>query len=170
MSYIVTMKTFDYEAKLWYGWDKPKKPVTDGDTIWFLIDQGTRNYHASDFRILDYDAPETRGAKTRTEYLHGKLATVVAEELLVAEGPLIKIITHDKGKYGRWLAEILLERQPLDYVGTMKSLGLEKQRPYPKELDLSFVLQLGEKVLENLPASHKTWMDEYVNKEFQLSE
>ena len=160
------MKTFKYEAKLWRGWDRPRDPFTDGDTIWFLVDLGLRTYHASDFRVYDYDAPETFRPSNKSEFLHGKLATMVAEELFENEEAaygIINIEVYKDGKYGRWLENAHLKTVGDLYKNYMTHIGLYKIKPYDNPT--RDVLEgLSAKARKAHPKVYEKWREMY--KEF----
>ena len=81
------------------------KRVYDGDTITVDIDLGfniiMRNQK---IRLLGIDTPEIRGSQ-RPE---GLLAKTALENRVLNEWITLKTKKDKKGKYGRWLGEILL--------------------------------------------------------------
>lgn len=156
--------TFKYEAKLWEGWDDQRDPFTDGDTIWFLCDLGLKTYHASDFRVFDFDAPETWRPSTKVEFLHGKLATMVAKEIFVKEQEVYKIINlevYKDGKYGRWLFDSYLRVIEDNYVSFMQHLGLTKQKPYPEIPNKDILERLSSRTRKVFPDVCKEWKERY---------
>jgi len=84
--------------------------VVDGDTLDLLIDCGfgiTKKIRA---RLYGIDAPETYGVKhSSAEYVKGKAATDFVVKWLKNVNYEVIILTHKdkKGKYGRYLAEIV---------------------------------------------------------------
>ena len=162
--------TFNYEAKLWEGWDKYKDPFTDGDTIWFLCDLGVRTYHASDFRVFDFDAPETWRPSTKVEFLHGKLATMVAKKIFTEEQEkhgVIQLEVYKDGKYGRWLFNSYLNIIEDDYVNFMRHLGLVKSKPYPENPTADILDKLANRVVKIFPDVYNEWKNKY--KEFFIT-
>lgn len=86
--------------------------VYDGDTMTAMLDLGFDVWVRVRLRIEGIDTPEVRGA--------GKEAGLAVRDhvralLLNKE---VVVTSHDKGKYGRWLASVLF-----DYEGMPKDLG-----------------------------------------------
>jgi len=78
--------------------------VVDGDTVDLLVDLGFYIHIRERFRLANIDAWEVRGEE-RVKGLKAKL--FLLNEI---EGRHITLISgKDKGKYGRWIATIILE-------------------------------------------------------------
>lgn len=103
------------------------KRVIDGDTFEGVVDLGFKLTTTQKFRVADIDTPETYRPKSEEERDHGKQATARAKELL--EGKTLIVKTSKSGKYGRWLAHIVLE-DGLDYAETMINEGFQKRDDY----------------------------------------
>lgn len=89
---------YEYRAKL----DR----VVDGDTVYLRVDLGFNISAIIDFRLYGINAPEPREETAEA----GKAATQHLSELITPahefdEWPL-RIRTHKRDKYGRWLVEI----------------------------------------------------------------
>ena len=97
----------------------------DGDTYWFWVDLGLDTWHKSKFRLKGADTPEIFGRYATPE---GTIASEFVEKLLAAQPGMLLIKTfqtrktdrHKKGKYGRYLVDVILE---VDENGT----------PFPEE-------------------------------------
>jgi micrococcal nuclease len=70
--------------------------VVDGDTVDVQIDLGFGIWKETRIRLLDIDTPERgqEGFQQAKEYLEKY------------KGEEIKLISHRKGKFGRWLGEL----------------------------------------------------------------
>ncbi len=90
---------FFYRAKL--------LRVVDGDTLDVMVDLGFSVFKKIRVRLLGVDAPEVYGKKdSPDELVRGQAATKFVIDLLPA---VLKIRTYkdSRGKYGRWLANVL---------------------------------------------------------------
>lgn len=96
--------------------------VIDGDTIDVLIDLGFCVKVHERFRLLNINAPETRGSERE---LGLKSKQVVTDELLNKE-VIIRSSVDDsyiyEDKYGRWLAVVYLDGS--DYNKSLVERGL----------------------------------------------
>ena len=104
--------------------------VIDGDTVDLAIDVGfeiTVNTHV---RILDLDTPEIFHPSCPAEKAHGVDAKQMAVALLV--GKDLTISTKKKGKYGRYLAQITIEPDDMDFATAMWEAGFQKRTDYDK--------------------------------------
>ena len=78
--------------------------VIDGDTFVADIDLGFGVWlHKQRLRLYGVDTPEVRG-KRKSE--KGIMVKNYVKELL--EGKSFEIISYGKGKYGRWVADVML--------------------------------------------------------------
>jgi micrococcal nuclease len=84
------------------------KSVYDGDTITVDIDLGMMTWvHEEKLRLYRINAPELRGA----ERVEGLKSRDFLRSLIDGKEIFIETIKDKKGKYGRYLAEIWLERE-----------------------------------------------------------
>jgi len=103
------------------------KRVIDGDTFIGIVDLGFGNSTEQKFRIADIDTPESWRPTTEAERTHGNAANDRAKELL--DGKTIHIRTSKTGKYGRWIASVMLN-DGSDYATVMISEGFQKREDY----------------------------------------
>jgi micrococcal nuclease len=87
------MKPYTYKAKL--------VRVVDGDTLDLEVDLGFRMTTRQRFRLMGYNAPETRGPE---KILGAAASARLAEVLGLSEG--ILITTHKGDAFGRWLCDM----------------------------------------------------------------
>ena len=101
----MSLKTrFYYEAKITH--------VYDGDSITCDIDLGMGVWlHGQKIRLINIDAPEVRGEE-RIEGIEARdhLRSLIYPRVVNDETVLLRTHKDRRGKYGRWLAEILVER------------------------------------------------------------
>lgn len=106
--------------------------IIDGDTIEATVDLEFNISITEKFRFNDFDAGETTWrAENSVEKEHGNLATRFVTDLLL--GNEVIIITRKSGKYGRWIADILIGgsmQSPVTLTDFMKTLGLSKLDSY----------------------------------------
>ena len=94
--------------------------VIDGDTLDLNVDLGMHIFHKIRVRLAGIDTPETYGVKkTSEEYKAGKLATERVKELVLNKAVIIRTTKDSKGKYGRYIADIMFD----DDTGTTHSLS-----------------------------------------------
>jgi len=87
--------------------------VYDGDTIRVDIDLGLKTWvHNEPLRLSRINAPEVRGEE-RPEGLN---ARDFLREKILNKDVIIETLKDEKGKYGRYLAEIWLKDDSEDYV------------------------------------------------------
>jgi endonuclease YncB( thermonuclease family) len=98
-----------------YSYNAKVVKITDGDSIRMDVDLGFgchllgNDGRGMDIRLFGIDCPETRGG-TPAQKAHGLLAkTCVGEHLKVGE--TYEITTHERGKFGRYLATIRLSKR-----------------------------------------------------------
>ena len=92
---------YTYRAKL----DR----VVDGDTVDLFVDLGFNIWIKDRFRLLDIDTPELRGGTEQTKAAARKAKEFV-ENLFGQYNNECEVLSQKdtKGKYGRWLATIIL--------------------------------------------------------------
>lgn len=89
---------YDYAARV--------VKVIDGDTFIANVDVGFYMYSHQHLRLLNYEAPEIRGAERKL----GLLAKAKLEEHLPVAME-IRIRTEKSDSFGRWLAEVMWESE-----------------------------------------------------------
>ena len=86
--------------------------VYDGDTCTVDIDLGLHTWVKSEkLRLNRINAPEMRGA----EKVKGKLSRDFLREKILNKEIILETIKDKKGKYGRYLAEIWLQKSGENY-------------------------------------------------------
>jgi len=114
--------------------------VVDGDTFEADIDLGFTVRVKKTIRLFDVDTPETHRPKTEAERKHGKEATAFVKSKI--EGKRVILVSHKgkKGKYGRWLAEVLYAYEDnnrgmrfVDLGLMLKDQNLVKRESYPED-------------------------------------
>ena len=78
--------------------------VVDGDTIKLKIDLGFSIFHDVTVRMLDYDAPEMRGAESPL----GKISKQKLIDLIENKTVIVKTEKDKSDKYGRYLARVYI--------------------------------------------------------------
>ncbi len=78
--------------------------VVDGDTVDLLVDVGFRHFMEDRFRLYGIDAWETRGSEREK----GLEVKSILMDLILKKEVIVKTYKDQRGKYGRWLAEIWL--------------------------------------------------------------
>jgi len=89
---------FTYDCEVTY--------VVDGDTCDVSIDLGFKISHKARVRLYGINAPESR-TRDKEEKYKGLQAKARFKELIRERET--RLISHDKGKYGRVLGEILIK-------------------------------------------------------------
>ncbi len=95
--------------------------VYDGDSVTADIDLGLKTWVKGEkLRLARINAPEVRGAERE----QGLLARDFLRELIVGKEVTIETMKDKKGKYGRYIAEIVLSESggvdPFDGIPTVK--------------------------------------------------
>ena len=90
--------------ELLYYYKAKVERVVDGDTVEFSVDVGFNMHFKEKMRIAHYAAPETKGEESPL----GLLAKQKLEELLPKDS-FVLMRSHKIEKYGRWLAEVILD-------------------------------------------------------------
>ena len=90
-----------------YAYQAVLDRVVDGDTVDLWVDLGFSVWVKERFRLAYIDAPERF-----TE--EGKAATQWIKDVL--EGAELVVVSKSKDKYGRWLGEIFIEGESVNYA------------------------------------------------------
>lgn len=89
---------YNYRAKV--------NSVYDGDTIRVDIDLGLKTWVKNEsLRLARINAPEVRGS----EKVKGKASRDFLRKLILGKEVIVETLMDEKGKYGRYLAEIWLK-------------------------------------------------------------
>ena len=83
--------------------------VVDGDTIYGNADLGFNIKMYVKLRLARINTPEVRGAEKE----QGLLSKAEVLTLVENNGESIVITTTEKGKYGRWIAEVIIDGKNL---------------------------------------------------------
>ena len=92
--------------------------IVDGDTCDVKIDLGFKIFHMARVRLYGINTPESR-TRDKEEKYRGLQAKARFGELVREKN--LRLVSHDKGKYGRVLGEILVERGE-EWVSVNKQL------------------------------------------------
>ena len=85
--------------------------VVDGDTLDLLIDLGMNVHVKERVRLARINTPEIHGVKKDSEeYIKGMQAKLLVETILAGQELIVKTIKDKKGKYGRYIAEIYIDK------------------------------------------------------------
>lgn len=79
--------------------------VYDGDTITALVDLGFSSFRVMKLRLARIDTPEMRGAEKE----QGKIVRDIVRGKILDKDITIKTQKDKTGKYGRYIAEVILE-------------------------------------------------------------
>lgn len=88
---------YNYKAKI--------IDVYDGDTVTAIVDLGFLHSQEMKLRLYGIDTPELRGA----EKVEGKKVRDIVREMILDKEVVIQTYKDKQGKYGRYLADIVLE-------------------------------------------------------------
>jgi len=88
---------YEYRAKI--------IDVYDGDTVTAVVDLGFLHYQEMKLRLYGIDTPELRGA----EKIEGRKVRDIVRGKILDERVTIKSYKDKQGKYGRYLATIILD-------------------------------------------------------------
>lgn len=78
--------------------------VYDGDTITVEIDLGFTNKIVEKLRLYGIDTPEMRGEEKE----QGKSVRDIVREKILGKEIMVRTYKDGKGKYGRYLADVIL--------------------------------------------------------------
>ena len=98
--------------------------VVDGDTCDVTIDLGFKIEHKVRVRLYGINTPETR-TRDKEEKYRGLQAKARFKDLI--KDRAIRLVSHDKGKYGRVLGEILVESKKMKDNWTSVNKQLVKE-------------------------------------------
>jgi len=90
-----------------YNYDVEIKRVVDGDTVDVMIDLGFNTHVKKRVRMYGINAPESR-TRDLEEKKKGLAAKERLKEILSSDKIIMK--SHGKGKYGRVLGELFVEK------------------------------------------------------------
>jgi len=79
--------------------------VYDGDTVTAVVDLGFLHFQEMKLRLYGIDTPELRGA----EKVEGKKVRDIVRSMILDKEVTIRSYKDKQGKYGRYLANIVLE-------------------------------------------------------------
>ena len=99
-----------------YNYDVEVKRVVDGDTVDVMIDLGFNTHIKRRVRIFGINAPESR-TRDLEEKKRGLAAKERLKEILASDKIIMK--SHGKGKYGRILGELFVEKDQEISVNNM---------------------------------------------------
>ncbi len=122
---MAPIKPFVYDAKI--------VRVIDGDTFDFVIDLGFSMNVKERLRLYGVNTPETRGEE-RPEGLRVK--KYVTKKIL---GKTFEILVYKKGKYGRYVADLMLTKTERLSVHLYKK-KMAKRVIYDKAHDIEHLL------------------------------
>ena len=107
--------------------------VVDGDTFYLEVDLGFHVKVTESFRLKGIDTPEIYRPRNEAELKHGQDAKKFVEELFFNEKNHITLKSHKSGLYGRWEAEVIIEKEDgslHDLAQLLRDAGLEKLESY----------------------------------------
>lgn len=105
--------------------------VVDGDTLDLDVDLGFGVHKHDRFRISGINTPETFGVKKESqEYAEGMKAKNRLEELVTGKELIVKTEKDKKGKYGRYIANIIIELTGEDVGEILVKEGLAERKIY----------------------------------------
>jgi endonuclease YncB( thermonuclease family) len=90
--------------------------VYDGDTVWLTVDVGFRLSFTDSFRLVGIDTPEIR-TSDEDEKKRGYEARDALRNLM--RDKKLKVQTTKSGKYGRWLARLLIWDESEEVIQTV---------------------------------------------------
>ena len=110
----ITCSKIHFDESNLYFYNAEVVSVYDGDTIIVNIDLGFNIWiHNERLRLSGINAPEIR-TKDKDEKKRGLQARDYLRSLIQGKKILIKTLKDKKGKYGRYLAEIYLNRENIN--------------------------------------------------------
>ena len=122
---MATIKPYVYDAKI--------VKVIDGDTFDFEIDLGFSIHVKERLRLYGVNTPEIRGSE-RSEGL--KVKKYVTKKIL---NKTFEILVYKKGKYGRYVADLMLTKKERLSVHLYKK-NMAKRITYDKAHDIEHLL------------------------------
>jgi micrococcal nuclease len=138
----------DIPSSVLYYYKAKITEIVDGDTFYADVDLGFNTYATHKFRVAclrpdslnskhgvmmtNFDTGETTWrAENSAELLHGNVASDMLSNLIL--GKEVILITRKAGKYGRWLADIIIGgtiNNPLTVTSFMKEHNMSKLPDY----------------------------------------
>ena len=103
--------------------------VVDGDTYDLWVDLGLCVATRIRVRLLGIDTPEIYHASCPAEKEHGQQAKTFAVEHALGRSVIVRTHKDKRGKYGRWLAEIVLP-DGTSLAELLRANGFEKREVY----------------------------------------
>ncbi|UAB75936.1 thermonuclease family protein [Mesoflavibacter sp. SCSIO 43206] len=88
---------YNYKAKI--------IDVYDGDTVTAMVDLGFLHFQEMKLRLYGIDTPELRGEERE----QGIIVRDILREMMLGKEVTIRSYKDKQGKYGRYLANIILE-------------------------------------------------------------
>jgi len=93
--------------------------VIDGDTMEVVVDKGFGDYRVEHLRIYGINTPELHPRKgtpdeREAEKVAAKAAKARVEELVLGRDLIIQ--SKKSGKFGRWIADVFLNKDTMDAV------------------------------------------------------
>ncbi|MEM7185116.1 MAG: thermonuclease family protein [Bacteroidota bacterium] len=88
-----------------YNYKAHIKDVYDGDTVTAVVDLGFLHYQEMKLRLYGIDTPEIRGEERE----QGLVVRDILREMILDKDVEIHSYKDKQGKYGRYLATILLD-------------------------------------------------------------
>ncbi|MBC3757886.1 MULTISPECIES: thermonuclease family protein [Hyunsoonleella] len=79
--------------------------VYDGDTVTAVVDLGFLHFQEMKLRLYGIDTPELRGAEKE----QGKIVRDIVRDMILDKEVTIRSYKDKQGKYGRYLANIILD-------------------------------------------------------------
>lgn len=97
--------------------------IYDGDTVRLTVDLGfSIKMHKETFRLYGIDTPELRGEEREA----GLKARDWLREQILGEDVIVKTYKDKKGKYGRYLAEIIYKGRNMNEELVEKGYAVKK--------------------------------------------
>ena len=94
---IKQLDMYNYKAKI--------IDVYDGDTVTAMVDLGFLHFQEMKLRLYGIDTPELRGEERE----QGIIVRDILREMVLGKEVTIRSYKDKQGKYGRYLANIILE-------------------------------------------------------------
>ena len=118
---------YEYRARLMQR-SNGRHAVYDADTIWLSVDLGFGiNFDLGPCRLYGINAPEMRG----TERHEGVRSRDYVRSLLAPHHSFtVRTFKDTKGKYGRYLVEIMLDDEPRSVNQMLVDEGLAVEADY----------------------------------------
>jgi micrococcal nuclease len=100
--------------------------IYDGDTITVTLDLGFNTYRTEKLRLYGINTPEIRGKEKKQGLISKKEVELILQKAIINNYEIIiRTIKDKQGKYGRYLAEILIKESE-DKIVNLNKLLVEK--------------------------------------------